>query len=65
MFGYLNLFIIDGAQHLLKENGFSIPQEYSSYISVLNSSIFYTSIKDLGGELSHFETPYVVKGIYY
>jgi type II protein arginine methyltransferase len=52
---------LDGAQHLLKENGVSIPQEYNSYINVINSSTFYTSVKDLGGDLKQFETPYVVK----
>eukprot|EP01080_Neovahlkampfia_damariscottae_P006228 gene6228-10234_t len=49
---------IDGAQHLLKKTGISIPCEYTSFIALLHSSKFYSNVRKLGN-VKYFETPYV------
>lgn len=51
---------LDGAQRFLKDDGISIPCEYTSYVAPLTSSKIYNDVK-LFGDITHFETAYVVK----
>ncbi|XP_063079914.1 protein arginine N-methyltransferase 5 [Engraulis encrasicolus] len=56
---------LDGAQHLLKEGGVSIPCSYTSFLAPLSSSKLYNEVRacrerDKHPEC-HFETPYVVR----
>ncbi|KAM9328870.1 protein arginine N-methyltransferase 5 [Gastrophryne carolinensis] len=56
---------LDGAQHFLKEDGVSIPQEYTSYLAPICSSKLYNEVracreKDKDPE-AQFEMPYVVR----
>ena len=51
---------LDGAQKVLKDDGISIPENYTAFISPISSSKLHndvTSYKDV----EHLETPYVVK----
>ncbi|KAJ3154552.1 hypothetical protein HDU86_004681 [Geranomyces michiganensis] len=51
---------LDGAQRFLKDDGISIPESYTAFISPMSSTKLHgevTSYKDL----EHVETPYVVK----
>ncbi|KAJ3095302.1 Protein arginine N-methyltransferase 5 [Phlyctochytrium planicorne] len=51
---------LDGAQVFLKENGVSIPSKYTAFAAPLSSSKIYSEVcayKDV----THVETPYVVK----
>ncbi|XP_052816495.1 protein arginine N-methyltransferase 5-like isoform X2 [Mya arenaria] len=56
---------LDGAQRFLKEDGISIPCEYTSYLAPLQSSKLYNEVrttKDKDKPLeSNFEMPYVVR----
>ncbi|XP_056382794.1 protein arginine N-methyltransferase 5 isoform X2 [Hyla sarda] len=56
---------LDGAQHFLKEDGVSIPGEYTSYLAPISSSKLYNEVracreKDRDPE-AQFEMPYVVR----
>lgn len=51
---------LDGAQRFLKEDGISIPQSYTSYISPLSCSKLWSQIQCYK-DIEHFETSYVVK----
>ncbi|KAJ3148812.1 hypothetical protein HK101_002118 [Irineochytrium annulatum] len=51
---------LDGAQRFLKDGGISIPQAYTTYISPLSSSKLYSEVSG-HKDISHLETPYVVK----
>uniref|UniRef100_A0A6I8Q3R0 Protein arginine N-methyltransferase 5 n=1 Tax=Xenopus tropicalis TaxID=8364 RepID=A0A6I8Q3R0_XENTR len=56
---------LDGAQHFLKEDGVSIPSEYTSYLAPISSSKLYNEVracreKDRDPE-AQFEMPYVVR----
>lgn len=56
---------LDGAQRFLKDDGISIPCEYTSYLAPLQSSKLYNEVrasrdKDKSSE-TNFETPYVVR----
>jgi type II protein arginine methyltransferase len=55
---------LDGAQHFLKANGVSIPQDYTSYLAPLAAAKLWNDAKHsktLETELKALETPYVVK----
>uniref|UniRef100_A0A8C4SKV7 Protein arginine N-methyltransferase 5 n=1 Tax=Erpetoichthys calabaricus TaxID=27687 RepID=A0A8C4SKV7_ERPCA len=56
---------LDGAQHLLKEDGVSIPCSYTSYLAPISSSKLYNEVrtcreKDRDPE-AQFEMPFVVR----
>ncbi|XP_042862384.1 protein arginine N-methyltransferase 5-like isoform X2 [Penaeus japonicus] len=55
---------LDGAQKFMKEDGISIPCNYTSYLSPLQSPKLYNEIRNCREKdkhfLAHFETPYVV-----
>ncbi|XP_077982145.1 protein arginine N-methyltransferase 5-like [Glandiceps talaboti] len=56
---------LDGAQMFLKDDGISIPKEYTSYLSPVSSHKLYNEVrlckdKDKIPD-AHFETPYVVR----
>lgn len=51
---------LDGAQQFLKQDGISIPSQYTSYLAPLTTSKLYNSVRD-SKESKSFETPYVVK----
>ncbi|NP_001084480.1 protein arginine N-methyltransferase 5 [Xenopus laevis] len=56
---------LDGAQHFLKDDGVSIPGEYTSYLAPISSSKLYNEVracreKDRDPE-AQFEMPYVVR----
>jgi len=51
---------LDGAQRFLKEDGISIPAEYTSYVAPLASAKLWNDAKAFK-DLSHMETMYVVK----
>ncbi|KAF4522873.1 hypothetical protein B566_EDAN012808 [Ephemera danica] len=55
---------LDGAQHLLKDDGISIPSSYTSYISPVQSSKLHNEVLNCKDRtkhpMAHFETPYVV-----
>ncbi|KAG9296063.1 hypothetical protein G9A89_011915 [Geosiphon pyriformis] len=50
---------LDGAQKFLKDDGISIPANYTAYVAPLSSSKLYTEVAAYK-DLAHFETPYVV-----
>lgn len=55
---------LDGAQKFLRDDGISIPSQYTSFICPIQSSKLYNEVR-LSKEqdkhpLKHFETPYVV-----
>ena len=56
---------LDGAQHFLKEDGISIPADYTSYIAPLSSSKLWNEARLCKDSLkppeAPFETPYVVQ----
>lgn len=56
---------LDGAQRFLKDDGISIPCQYSSYLSPLQSHKLYTEVAALREKDKHpltaFEVPYVVR----
>ncbi|KAL0486888.1 type II arginine methyltransferase [Acrasis kona] len=55
---------LDGAQRLLKKGGISIPCDYTSFLSPLNSAKIYSEVKTFvtsAKPLKAFETAYVVK----
>ncbi|OBS73124.1 hypothetical protein A6R68_12326 [Neotoma lepida] len=56
---------LDGAQHFLKDDGVSIPGEYTSFLAPISSSKLYNEVracreKDRDPE-AQFEMPYVVR----
>lgn len=51
---------LDGAQRFLKEEGISIPSEYTSFIGPITASKLHRDVKSYN-DLAHFETAYVVK----
>jgi len=51
---------LDGAQHLLKPNGISIPSSYTAWACPLSSSKLHTAAV-AHRDLLHLETPYVVR----
>eukprot|EP00003_Mantamonas_plastica_P002952 TRINITY_DN1235_c2_g1_i1.p1 TRINITY_DN1235_c2_g1~~TRINITY_DN1235_c2_g1_i1.p1 ORF type:complete len:703 (-),score=243.77 TRINITY_DN1235_c2_g1_i1:16-2124(-) len=51
---------LDGAQSFLKEEGISIPCDYTSYLAPLNSSKLFNEVKSFN-DPKMFETPFVVK----
>ncbi|KAJ3320590.1 Protein arginine N-methyltransferase 5 [Blyttiomyces sp. JEL0837] len=51
---------LDGAQRLLKADGISIPQSYTTYISPVSSAKLHREVTSFKDE-THLETPYVVK----
>lgn len=51
---------LDGAQRFLKEDGISIPQNYTSFISPLSCAKIWSQIQAYN-DIEHFETSYVVK----
>ncbi|TPX49281.1 hypothetical protein SeMB42_g02677 [Synchytrium endobioticum] len=51
---------LDGAQGLLKDDGISIPSDYTAFISPLQSSKLHQDVSALKSQC-HIETPYVVK----
>ncbi|XP_013381204.1 protein arginine N-methyltransferase 5 [Lingula anatina] len=56
---------LDGAQRFLKEDGISIPCEYTSYLNPLQSAKLYNEVRQCREKDKHpeapFETPYVVR----
>jgi protein arginine N-methyltransferase 5 len=59
---------LDGAQHLLKETGISIPASYTSYLSPITTSRLHATVASIvpfiHGEIKsrkYFETTYVVR----
>lgn len=52
---------LDGAQHLLKDDGISIPSSYTSYIAPLASTKLHNEVKAYGDSNKDMETAYVVK----
>ncbi|XP_075525629.1 protein arginine N-methyltransferase 5 isoform X3 [Dermacentor variabilis] len=56
---------LDGAQRFLKDDGISIPCQYSSYLSPLQSYKLYTEVAALREKDKHpltpYEVPYVVR----
>ncbi len=52
---------LDGAQHLLKEDGISIPQSYTSFLAPLASTKLHNEVKAYGDGHKDMETAYVVK----
>jgi protein arginine N-methyltransferase 5 len=50
---------LDGAQRFLKQDGISIPSEYSSFISPLTAHKVWSDVKAYN-DLKHFETAFVV-----
>lgn len=51
---------LDGAQRFLKDDGISIPSEYTSFIAPITASKLHRDVKSYN-DLAHFETAYVVK----
>eukprot|EP00741_Cyanophora_paradoxa_P021378 tig00021350_g20637.t1 len=51
---------LDGITRHMKEDGISIPCEYTSFAAPLSSSKLFNEVKAYN-DLQHFETPYVVK----
>ncbi|KAH6558351.1 hypothetical protein KP509_1Z068000 [Ceratopteris richardii] len=51
---------LDGAQRFLKDDGISIPSEYTSFIAPITASKLHRDVKSYN-DLTHFETAYVVK----
>ncbi|KAI5061937.1 hypothetical protein GOP47_0022476 [Adiantum capillus-veneris] len=51
---------LDGAQRFLKDDGVSIPSEYTSFIAPITASKLHKDVKSYN-DLAHFETAYVVK----
>jgi len=51
---------LDGAQKFLKDDGISIPCEYTSYVSPISSPRVWNEVKSYN-DLKHFETAYVVR----
>ncbi|KAJ3210152.1 hypothetical protein HDU67_005611 [Dinochytrium kinnereticum] len=51
---------LDGAQRFLREGGISIPCKYTAFISPLSSSKLYSEVTAYK-DITHMETPYVVK----
>jgi type II protein arginine methyltransferase len=51
---------LDGAQRFLKEDGVSVPQSYTSFVSPVSSSKLWNDVKNWK-DLKHLETAYVVK----
>eukprot|EP00241_Pyramimonas_parkeae_P004115 CAMPEP_0114238944 /NCGR_PEP_ID=MMETSP0058-20121206/8189_1 /TAXON_ID=36894 /ORGANISM="Pyramimonas parkeae, CCMP726" /LENGTH=666 /DNA_ID=CAMNT_0001351077 /DNA_START=112 /DNA_END=2109 /DNA_ORIENTATION=- len=51
---------LDGAQRFLREDGISIPCEYTSYLAPMTSAKLYKDCKAYK-DREHFETAYVVK----
>merc|ERR1711935_415375 len=51
---------LDGAQSFLADDGISIPCKYVSYLAPITSSKLHNEVKAYS-DLTHFETPYVVK----
>ena len=51
---------LDGAQKFLADDGISIPCECISYLAPITSSKLHNEVKAYA-DLTHFETPYVVK----
>ncbi|KAI8831099.1 protein arginine N-methyltransferase [Chytridium lagenaria] len=51
---------LDGAQRFLKDGGISIPCKYTAYVSPLSSSKLYSEVTAYK-DVTHLETPYVVK----
>jgi protein arginine N-methyltransferase 5 len=51
---------LDGAQKVLKQDGISIPCNYTAYISPVSSSKLHGDVASYN-DLAHMETPYVVK----
>lgn len=52
---------LDGATHLLKEDGVSIPQSYTSFLAPLASTKLHNEVKAYGESVKDMETAYVVK----
>ncbi|KAI9596478.1 PRMT5 arginine-N-methyltransferase-domain-containing protein [Syncephalis fuscata] len=50
---------LDGAQQLLKADGISIPESYTSYIAPLSSAKLHKEVASLKSK-TQYETPYVV-----
>ncbi|KAJ3413429.1 hypothetical protein HDV05_008070 [Chytridiales sp. JEL 0842] len=51
---------LDGAQKVLKDDGISIPCNYTAFISPISSSKLHSEVTSYN-DLTHIETPYVVK----
>lgn len=51
---------LDGAQKYLKEDGVSIPTDYTSYVAPISTPRLWNGVRSFG-TLKDFETPYVVK----
>ena len=58
---------LDGAQKLMKPNGVSIPQSYTSYLAPVSSQKLYNEVRNCSDhetkkpKLTAFEMPYVVR----
>lgn len=52
---------LDGANHLLKDDGVSIPQRYTSFLAPLASTKLHNEVKAIGESVKDMETAYVVK----
>ena len=55
---------LDGAQRLMKEDGLSVPCEYTSYLAPISSRRLYNNVANQSSELSHedsFHLGYVVR----
>ncbi|KAJ3201183.1 Protein arginine N-methyltransferase 5 [Entophlyctis luteolus] len=51
---------LDGAQKVLKDDGISIPESYTTFITPISSSKLFNDVASYK-DIQHFETPYVVK----
>jgi len=51
---------LDGAQRFLKEDGISIPESYTSFISPLSTPKLWSEVQQYQ-DVEHFETAYVVR----
>lgn len=52
---------LDGANHLLKEGGISIPFSYTSFLAPLSSTKLHNEVRIYGDSLKQMEMSYVVK----
>lgn len=51
---------LDGAQRLLRDDGVSIPCDYTSYLAPVTTAKLHEAVRAYK-DLEHLETPYVVK----
>ena len=51
---------LDGAQRFLKEDGISIPESYTSFLSPLSTPKLWSEVQQYQ-DVEHFETAYVVR----